>query len=263
MIDHRRREGIDEPYVEDGVILGDIEQERPNKGITSTSSINSLNRVARNRALKILGKIPAALLPIGNNEQLEALKPQRQHILLIIGIALGQEGHLVITHLDEVGLLPDALDPLTGGLGGRPEREADVGVVGAEDAGGLGGAHGGHVRRAAGLRDERDGAVVEDARAADQVQVELVGGQQHVGGRVAVEHELPLAVGLEGDEGESRARVLVVEAALRVDPVLLQDVHQHVPELVVAELRCIPGGNKNSVFWLQRNNYQMDDDMWW
>jgi hypothetical protein len=31
--------------------------------------------------------------------------------------------------------------------------------------------------------------------------------------------------------------VLVEEAALGVDVVLLQDVHQHVPELVVSELQ--------------------------
>lgn len=93
------------------------------------------------------------------------------------------------------------------------------------------------MRRPDGVGDERDGAVVEDLGAPDQVQVQLGLGEQHVRARVPVEHELALPVVLQGDEGERCARVLVEEAAFRVDVVLLQDVHQHVPELVVAELQ--------------------------
>ena len=70
-------------------------------------------------------------------------------------------------------------------------------------------------------------------------EIELGLGEQHVGAGVEVEHKLALAVLLEGDEGQGGARVLVEEAALRVDAVLLQNVHQHVPELVVAELRGV------------------------
>ena len=70
----------------------------------------------------------------------------------------------------------------------------------------------------------------------DELDVELVGGEEHVGAGVAVEHELALAVGAEGDEGERGARAGVEDDAAVVDAVVAEDGGEHAAELVVAEL---------------------------
>lgn len=222
--------------MEDGVVLGDVDEEGADEGVAGAGGVDGVDLEAGHAALEVLGEVPASLVPVGDDEQLEPVKPQGQHVLLVVGVPAREEGHLVVADLDEVGLLPDAEDALACGVGRRPEREAHVGVVGAEHARGLGCAHGGHVRRAARLGDERDGAVVEHPGAPHQAQVQLRLRQQHVRARVPVEHELALPVVLERHEGQRRPRVLVEQAPLRVHVVLLQDVHQHVPELVVAEL---------------------------
>jgi hypothetical protein len=70
----------------------------------------------------------------------------------------------------------------------------------------------------------------------DELDVELVGGEEHVSAGVAVEHELALPVGAQGDEGERGARAGVEDDAAVVDAVVAEDGGEHAAELVVAEL---------------------------
>jgi hypothetical protein len=70
----------------------------------------------------------------------------------------------------------------------------------------------------------------------DEPDVELVGSEEHVGAGVAVEHELALAVGAQGDEGKRGARARVEDDAAAVDAVVAEDGGEHAAELVVAEL---------------------------
>lgn len=70
----------------------------------------------------------------------------------------------------------------------------------------------------------------------DELDVELGVGEEHVGAGVAVEHELALPVGAEGDEGERGARPGVEHDPAVVDAVVAEDGREHPPELVVPQL---------------------------
>ena len=140
-------------------------------------------------------------------------------------------------YLNEIGVAPDALDAVNGGLSRRPERQPDVGVVGEQDPGVLGGFHGGHMSRPAWLRNQADRSVMEDLSPLDQAHVELRFSQQHVGARVPVEHEFPLPVLLERHESQRRPCMGVEANPLTVHSVLLQYLRQHMPKLVVSHLQ--------------------------
>jgi hypothetical protein len=70
----------------------------------------------------------------------------------------------------------------------------------------------------------------------DELDVELLGGEEHVGAGVAVEHELALAVGAQRDEGEGGARPGVEDDTAVLDTVVAEDGLEHAAELVVPEL---------------------------
>ena len=82
----------------------------------------------------------------------------------------------------------------------------------------------------------RRGGGARPTHPLDELDVELGGGEEHVGAGVAVEHELALPVGAQGDEGERGARARVEDDAAVVDAVVAEDGREHAAELVVAEL---------------------------
>lgn len=76
----------------------------------------------------------------------------------------------------------------------------------------------------------------ERAYGSDELDVELVGAEEHVGAGVTVEHELALAVVAQSDKGEGGAGALVKVDAAAIDAVLFEDPGEHTAELVVSEL---------------------------
>ena len=155
--------------------------------------------------------------------------------LVKVGLA-GHKLQLVVRDLQNVAALKA---PFNGGPGVRlalPERGAQVRVKGDQRPGLFGQGIRLLGRGAAGLVREGEGAEVEDAAAAQQRLIELVGAQQNVRPGLAVKAEIPVAVCEGVHHGKRRGDLRIPLETPGVDPGLPHGLLQHVAEAVLAHL---------------------------
>ncbi len=148
--------------------------------------------------------------------------------------AAGHELELVVAQLDHLRLGHAGADPRPRRVGVGPERQAEVDVVGHEMAGGTGLVGGEQAAGARILAGEADRIEVQHLGGGDGRGVHRVGGEHHVRAGVAVEHELPLAVGAQGHERQCCPRLGREPQGADIDPGLGQGGGQEVAERVVA-----------------------------
>ncbi len=148
----------------------------------------------------------------------------------------GQEVQLVVAELGDRGAGEPGPDAGAGRLGIRPERQAQIDVVGDQLAGRLG-VVGREQRRDPGLLGRQaDRIEVEDPGRIEGAPVDLLGREQHVGRRVPIEQEVALAISPQADEGQRRARPGIEPERPDVDALLGQRVGQEMAERVLADL---------------------------
>ena len=152
-----------------------------------------------------------------------------------VAVLACQENKFFVADFDDLGAIPDAQNARFGRFGGGPEGQAQIGVV---DEGGGGGGCGrverGQQGRTGWLGDEANRAKAKKLGLGDEVVVEFVGAQEHIGAGVAVEHEFPLAIGSQGDKGEGGAGGGIVAHAANVYACFGDGVGEHVPKFVIA-----------------------------
>ena len=71
---------------------------------------------------------------------------------------------------------------------------------------------------------------------SDEIEVEFIGTEQHIGAMIPVKHKFPITVGLQRHERQGGSGSGIEVDPLISDAVFPQDPSQHVAELVVAEL---------------------------
>ena len=77
---------------------------------------------------------------------------------------------------------------------------------------------------------------MEEPRAAQHIERQLIGRQHHVGARVAVEGKVPVAVGEGLDEGQRRVDPLIHAQIVHADPGALRRLAQLPAEHVLSDL---------------------------
>ena len=216
-------------------VPGQLPQERADEAVSGAGGVHGLDLLALGKGVGGAGVGVSAASAAGVEDQLDVAGEQLgQGGVDVLGA--GQEGQLLVRNLEDRGLGHKVQNGLFQGVMVGPEGEPEVGVKADEGSGPGDGLNGGNVGLLHGAFHQGHAAEVEGESVVKPGRVNLLGAVEQVGGGIAVEAEGPVAVGAQGDKGQSGVGLVGKGYPADVDAVAGQFVCNLVAEGIVPQL---------------------------
>ena len=211
-------------------------EQAADEGIARAGGVQRLHFVSIDRAALAAGVVPRrALCATGVDDVLDRATVQLPDAARRVAFA-GDKFQFIVGNLDDVRQRQIFLH---GGMevgGIFPQRQTQVDVKANQRACRAEALDGNAVRLTHRAGGERHRAIVEDVARLRRNRGEVVGGVEHIGGRVAVEGKLALAVVMQGNEGQRRFRIAAALQVTGIDTRRLRGGGNLLAESILADL---------------------------
>ena len=219
-------------------VLQDIVQHAGAEGVSRSGGLNDPTQLAG----RFKGLMPAvvgvASVPArGHVQEADVRITLLQHRGGPVKVLFtGHEQNLVIRNLQDVALAEAPGDLLLRRFFARPERRAPVRIKGDQCSRLAGQLQRPDRGASAGLIRQGQRAEVEDPAVFQQLLVQFIRSQQQVGPRLAIEAEVPIAVGEGIHDGQGRWNLRIPFQATDINSRLLHRFREKVSKPVLSHL---------------------------